>query len=105
MYWAVADVLNIMLRRTVTQKRVSCVNDDGSVKWVMREVTTLACPGSNLGLPECDRTVQPDQITKSSGANKRLQILNFSDESVMDQPRAENQNTEMRDDIPLDVTN
>ena len=94
---------NVRLVRKVTNKKVSVVDDNGVVTWTTREVTILACPGSNLSQPVGGKSALPALSMKSGGVtNKRQRILK---ENVMNQPRVEVGVNEIGEDIPLDVTN
>ena len=35
---------NVKLERSVKIKKISIIDNDGKVKWLMREVTSLTCP-------------------------------------------------------------
>ena len=92
---------NRRLVRTVTMKRVSEKDEKGDTKWVMREVTTLTCPGSTVGQPE-DRGSAQTVISNESGVtNKRRRLYSMFE---MNQPREGEPGVGNNEDILLDKT-
>ena len=90
------------LVRKVTTKKVSNMNENGEVKWIMREVTILTCPGSNLSQPVCEESELPAlSMTYGRGTNKKQRIF---DEKEMIQSQTDDPVIEIEADIPLDKT-
>ena len=82
-------------------KRVSEKDEKGDTKWVMREVTTLTCPGSTVGQPE-DRGSAQTVISNESGVtNKKRRLYSMFE---MNQPREGEPEVRNNEDILLDKT-
>ena len=92
---------NRKLVRTVTMKKVSEKDEKGGTKWVMREVTTLTCPGSTVGRPEDRSSAQTEISTESGVTNKKRRLYS---RIGMNQPREEEPEVRKKEDILLDRT-
>ena len=62
------------LVRRIGMKKVSTVSKDGQLSWLMREVTKLACPGSDVPAPPSTDVSDSTLITNEQGTNKKMRI-------------------------------
>ena len=90
---------NCKLIRSVQLKKTSVINSDGSLGWLRREVTIMACPKSARSQDSNSR----DDINSSVGisTNKRARILS---ENCADKPHPVTQIRASTSDIPGDKT-
>ena len=92
---------NVRLTRSVDVRRVSCVGEDGSVTWQMREVAILACPAvkHQVGTSSAEMAVlqQPEGGTTNGKRTKYSKI-------VRDQPLTDVKSIDEERRLPLDKT-
>ena len=90
---------NFRLVRGVQMKKMSVINSDGSLGWLRREVTIMACAKSGQS-QDIDTS---DVINSGVGisTNKRARI---SLEKCADKPQSETQIRDSTSDIPVDKT-
>ena len=90
---------NCKLMRSVQLKKTSVINSDGSLGWLRREVTIMACPKSAQSQDINSR----DDINSSVGisTNKRARIIS---EKCADKPHSVTQIRDGTSDIPVDRT-
>ena len=90
---------NCRLVRGVQMKKMSVINNDGSLGWLRREVTIMACPKSAQS-QDIDTS---DVINSSVGisTNKRARIIS---EKCADKPHSVTQIRDGTSDIPVDRT-
>ena len=92
---------NVKLVRRVTNKKVSVSDDNGDTRWVCREVTILACPGSVVSLPEVASSAQAKISDELGNTNKKQRLFTMNG---MDQPRVGRHVAIKREDRLLDET-
>ena len=87
---------NVKLLRSVCQKRMSVISDDGTVTWTMGEGVVLACPYKQAGSTDTATRSAP---LKSEGANGNKR---FCLNERMDQSLTEPARNFGREETPLD---
>ena len=89
---------NVKLVRGVVKKKVSCIDKDGKLSWLMREVTNLTCPykpDKKLGKSE---SAMMSSVTQSRGTNGSAKKLRYESE---DQSQVDAKISGVEQDIPL----
>ena len=89
---------NVKLVRGVVKKRVSCIDKDGKLSWILREVTSLTCPNKpdrKLGKDEPAMMSQVPQSRGTTGNAKKLKYEN------VDQSQVDAKISGVEQDIPL----
>ena len=85
---------NVKLTRGVVKKRVSVKDDQGVVKWVMCDVTSLVCPGARHAraerFSENENDIQPSLRADRAGTSKRVKVQHVVRE---DQSESRSQHT------------
>ena len=92
---------NVRLVRSVTNKKVSVIDENGYTRWVTREVTILTCPGSVVSLPVVASDVDSKISDEQGNTNKKQRLF---PKNGMDQPREEGPMKKDNNDILLDET-
>ena len=75
---------NVKLVRSITKKKMSNVNKDGTVSWQMREVTILRCPAAQpAGSVSKVSAIAPPHLSET-GTNKkqRISVSDDVDQSI-----------------------
>ena len=75
---------NVKLVRSVRTKKTSCVDDNGEIKWLMREVTSLTCPAVSakiLTFSDAPARLTPGESGTTNGKRRKLSM------SEMNQPQ------------------
>ena len=97
---------NVKLTRGVVKKRVSVKNDQGVVKWVMCDVTSLVCPGARHARSERfgendshENDRQPLLPVDNAGTNKRVKFQHMVRD---DQSESHSKHTVGDGGLPLD---
>ena len=90
---------NVKLVRSITKKKMSNVNKDGTVSWQMREVTILRCPAAQPeGSASKVTAIAPPDLCEM-GTNKKMRISVYDD---VDQSTPQDNLPEGQQQTPLD---
>ena len=90
---------NTKLVRGVKMKKVSCIDKNGKVSWLMREVASLTCPFKPDRKHVRDESAMMSSLVQPEGTNGRAK--KFKNE-VEDQSQAAGKNSGIEQDILLD---
>ena len=74
---------NVKLVRGVVSKKVSCIDKNGKLSWLMREVTNLSCPYKPDRQHGSDESAMTSSVTQSRGTNGNAKKLrsDYDDQS------------------------
>ena len=89
---------NVKLVRGVVMKKVSCIDKNGKLSWLMREVTNLSCPYKPDRQHGSDESAMMSPVTQSRGTNGSVKKLRYE---VEDQSQVDAKISGVEQDIPL----
>ena len=86
---------NVKLTRSVTKKKMSNINKDGTISWTMREVTILRCPATQPACSGDKISAIAPLLVGDMEANKkpRISVSDDVDQSISQHKLPEGQQT------------